>query len=532
MRATRLAGASAAALSLCLAIVSPVYAQTTATPVTTTPPTVPAKPAVDGAAPADADSQVVTIFGKRRTQQSEAERTRLSTTSANSCGFMNDYNSANDDVTQQYLQSFYGTDTTTSNLSVGIDSSDPNSAGNSVDSSDPNAAGSSFKDTAPFGDASQDNSANSNTLQGLQAPGLSVAAGACGPSDKAFAAGINYIARHDHTLTDAFKAFDAKDYPRALELFKIAYGKVKGNDEGAFMVGKMYLNGVGTKPDATQAIVWLRKVAEAKFVVGQDEMKFDPADPLNMNTRVDATMTLARIYMVGFGVPKDARAARSWYAKADDFGYIPASHLMGQIYAGGYGGEKNAAKAFKAFKKAAEAGYGPSEYEVGVAYYAGMYGVTIDKKTGAQWLLEASKTGHADALYSVGRMYDLGETLPADPQKALVYYKEAALKSQPEAEEAMGTYFYTGEIVGKDLVMARKWFSEAARGGDADAMFNLGAMYALGEGGGKDVAVAYVWFKLAEASGLEKATAAANEIAAKLTPEERARAESVLHPAK
>ncbi|MBW8734753.1 MAG: sel1 repeat family protein, partial [Asticcacaulis sp.] len=203
----------------------------------------------------------------------------------------------------------------------------------------------------------------------------------------------------------------------------------------------------------------------------------------------------------------------------------------GQIYENGYAGEKSLGKAIAYYKKAGIVGYAPSEYALGVIYYNGGDGVTQDKKAAADWLYQAAKRGNANALFAIGRMYDLGEAMPADQQKAIVYYKEAALKGQPDAQNALGLFFYTGEIVGKDLIAARKWFIQAAKGGNADAMFNLGVMLANGEGGEKDMAVAYVWFKLAEDSGLEKAGAAAREIDGKLTPEEKGKANELLHPA-
>ena len=474
----------------------------------------PAPPAADSTPP----PQNVTIFGKKR-RPGDPTRTQLDNRSAESCGFMNGYDPVNDDVVQDYLQSFYGTN---DNANQTPD----------TDQTDPNLPGNHFKDTAPFGDASQDNAANTNTLPGMQVGPGGVAnmpdrAGPCGPSDKAFAAGRNFIARRDTSLKEAFAAFDATDYPKALDLFHKSYTKM-GYDSAALMEGKMYLAGMGTKADTAQAIIWLRKVTDARFSP-LDVLRFNPDDPTYMNTRIDAAMTLAKIYTVGLGVPRDPQAARRWYMKADDFGYMPATHTVGQIYEYGYAGEKNLSRAVPYYKKAATAGYAPSMYALGELYLSGD-GVTADPKQGAQWLLEAAKRGHADALYAVGNMYDLGSVLPHDAQKAVVYYKEAALKEQADAQDAIGLMFYTGEGVGQDLPAARKWFDLAARQGQADAMFNLGAMLANGQGGDKNLMLAYVWLKLAQESGADKAGPAAMALEAKLTPDEGVKAEAVLKP--
>lgn len=513
---SRLSGCIAvAALVLAVPVALQTYAQDT-TPKTAAQS---GQASSSAAASSSEDTQTITLFGKKR-KPGDPTQARIDTQSASSCGFMNTYNSANDPMVQNYLQSF-GADDNDSSLPP------------DTNPSDPNGAGTNFKDNSPYGNASQDNAANANTLAGMQV-GPSGAlntpdqAGACGPSDKAFAAGRNYIARNDTSLRDAFAAFDAKDYAKALILFKKSYDKM-GYDAAALMEGKMYLAGLGTPRDVKQAIIWLKKVAEGKYDGGQS---FNPDDPDYMSGRSDAAMTLAKIYMTGNGVPRDSKEAKHWYSKADEFGFIPATHLMGEIYEYGYAGEKSLPKAVSYFKKAGTVGYAPSQYELGVILYNGGDGVAQDPKQAAQWLLEAAKRGHPGALYAVGRMYDLGEILPQDSQKAIVYYKEAALKGQPEAENAMGLYFYTGEIVAKDLVIARKWFELAAKQGEADAMFNLAVMLANGEGGPKDMAVAYVWLRLAEKSGLEKAGPAAKELEGKMTPEERARADSVLTPKK
>lgn len=474
-----------------------------------------------------AQSPAVTIFSKRAPRRQPA-RAVIGTRSASSCGFMDTTNSANDEALQDYLTGFYGEDANQME-----EQSQPTDPGGNDDTPQ-SPASKTFRDTSPYGDASRDPSVQGAAPAGSSGPNgpgaqLTPGSASCGPSDIAFAAARSQIARHDHSLADAYAAFEAKDYPKALAMFKASYDKM-GFDVAALMEGKMYMAGLGTPRDMDKGIAWLKKAAEAPFDPKM-AIRFNPDDPDYMNSRIDAAMTLAKIYVAGFHVKRSPADAKSWYLKADEFGFVPASHIVGQIYENGYAGEKNLPKAVTYFKKAGLVGYAPSEYELGVIYYNGGDGVAQDKKVAADWFYQAAKRGHRDALYAIGRMHDLGDTLAADPQKAIVYYKEAALKGQPEAENALGLYFYTGEMVGKDLVTARKWFIAAAKGGNADAMFNIGVMMANGEGGSKDLVAAYVWFRLADEMGLEKGAAAAKELEARLTPEEKAKAEALLKPA-
>jgi TPR repeat protein len=53
-----------------------------------------------------------------------------------------------------------------------------------------------------------------------------------------------------------------------------------------------------------------------------------------------------------------------------------------------------------------------------------------------------------------------------------------------------------------------------------------------GEGGPKDLAMAYVWFSLAKSAGHASADAALKAVAPKLAPQDRAKADAILNPAK
>lgn len=519
-------GATSVALGIVLALAASVAAAQTgqATQAQSSDPA----PVQSGSSASSATSSpTITIFSKRNLRRSPA-RAVIGTRSASSCGFMDTTNSANDEAVQDYLTGFYGEDANEME-----EQSAPTDPGGNDDTPQ-SPASRTFRDTSPYGDASRDPAIQGAAPAGLGTPGSPGASqtpssATCGPSDIAFAAARSQIARHDHSLADAYAAFDARDYPKALALFKASYNKM-GYDVAALMEGKMYVAGLGTPRDMEKGIDWLKKATEGKFDPTTQAIRFSPDDPDYMNSPTDAAMTLAKIYVVGYGVPRNPAEAKRWYLKADAYGFVPASHIVGQIYENGYAGEKNLPKAVTYFKKAGIVGYAPSEYELGVIYYNGGEGVAEDKKLAADWLYQAAKRGNANALFAVGRMYDLGEGVATDTQKAVVYYKEAALKGQPDAQNALGLFFYTGEIVGKDLPTARRWFIEAAQGGNADAMFNIGVMMANGDGGAKDMAMAYVWFKLAEEVGLEKAGAAVKELDGKLTVEEKAKAEALLHP--
>jgi TPR repeat protein len=423
--------------------------------------------------------------------------------SASSCAFMDPLRRANDPVTLAYRRDF-GLDAPLSDDVVRISALAPDGdASNTIDSSGIDKHG------------------------GMPAPLAGPKTRGCTVADVRFAAGRNHIARKDKTLALGFEAYDNSDYARALQLFETAWNKI-GYDEAALMLARQHLYGRGTPKDGAAAVAWLEKVDNKPYAPG-DRMRFDPAQPDAMTPRVEAAFMLARMYDRGIGVARDPARARAWYDKAAGYGFVPALDILGERALAGTDGPRDPVRALSQLKEAADAGYPAAQFHLARAYYDGD-GVPRDLATAHAYFDAAARAGMPAALFAAGRMLDLGEGVKADPARAIVYYKDAALKGDRDARFALGTYFYSGEVVGKNLATARQWFGAAAREGQPDALFNLGAMVAHGEGGAKDPAMAYVLFTLAQQAGHDGAGAALQAIAPTLTPEERTRADAVLHP--
>lgn len=457
---------------------------------TAEPPAAPATPAlapvqVQGKRPRLVDPAVI-----------EAAKSKiLSRNLASSCAFMSGYSAADDDVVLAYLNGFAGDDATER-----------------------------INDRAPEGDASRAPAAAASE----PAAGEAAVAG-CGRSDRAFAAGRNAILRKDKSLLQAFEAAQAEDYATARRLFETAWTKI-GYEEAALMLGKLSLLGLGAPRDAAQARRWLREVVDARYDPQRDRLRFDPAQPETINARVEAALLLAKLHLGGQGLPRDPSAVRQWYAKAQDFGFLPAAYTLAMADLAGYGGEGSPRRALQRLAEPAEAGHVPSLVQIGKLHYLGAEGVPVDLPRAGAYFVAAAKAGHAEAHYLVGRMYDLGEGVAADPARALVHYKEAALKGQVDAQNALATSLYRGQGVAQNLETARKLFTVAASKGQPDAMFNLAAMALRGEGGPTDLVQAYAWMSLAQRLGHEQAAVALPVLANRLSPAQRAQAEALLQP--
>jgi hypothetical protein len=436
----------------------------------------------------------------------------LSRNYASSCAFMSGYSAADDDATLAYMRDFGLLD----------------SASNDAER---------FSDLSPDGNAKTGN-AGSAMPDSVAEVGLSKddpmkPSTACAGTDRRFAAGRNWIARKDKSLTQAFDAYEAGHYTEARSRFEEGWNKL-GYEESALMLGRLHLLGLGVPASTPKAIEWLRQVVDARYDPVRDRLRFDPQKPDIINTRVEAALLLARIHLAGLGIRRDPAEAYRWWSKALDFGFEPAGTLLGQAELNGLGTTRDPARALAHLKAAAEAGHVPALYLLGQLYHHQLPrqpdGIPLDLQRAGAYYGAAAKAGHADALYAAARVLDLGEGVPAAPERALVLYKDAALKGHADAQNALATFFYRGEVVPQNLATARQLFQAAAQRRQPEAMFNLAVMLAQGQGGDKDLAAAYAWCTLAKSLGHAQAATALPALAAKLSPEDRARADAMLTP--
>ncbi|MEO6278235.1 tetratricopeptide repeat protein [Roseateles sp.] len=461
-------------------------------------------------APAQAPAEVQSLGAVKVTGQRNrpidpsaviaAKNKVLSSQFASSCGFMGGYSAADDDVTLAYLRGFGSLDE-------------------------------DFGDLAPDGGAATPAASASSPAAGEISSTPSVA---CSGSDRRFAAGRNWIARKDKSLTQAFDAYEAGNYVEARARFEEGWKKL-GYEEAAMMLGRLHLLGLGTPASRPKAIEWLNEVINARFHPVNDRLRYDPQKPDQINTRIEATLLLARTYLSGKGAERNPQEALRLWRKALDFGFEPANTLIGQAQLSGVGTAVDGPKAVESLKAAAAAGHAPAMLLLGQLYHHRVPnqppGIPLDLERAGAYYSAAARAGNIEATYAAARMLDLGEGTTRAPEKAVVLYKEAAVKGHVEAQNALATFFYQGEVVPQNYATARQLFQAAARGRQPDAMFNLAVMLAQGQGGDKDMAAAYAWCTLAKAQGHEQAAAALPVLEARLSADDKARAEAMLKPA-
>ena len=308
--------------------------------------------------------------------------------------------------------------------------------------------------------------------------------------------------------------------------------------DASYYLGWIMSNNETTKDD-TEAAGWYEKAVKE-------------GDIYAMNN-------LANMYQVGQGVSQDYEKAMQLYKQAADGGNSNAMRNIGCNYElGECGLEIDLKKALKCFKKAQKNGYddieediqrvlktiyeiannyrtGDNGYEkneeeavknyklvaededagkqsvVDASYYLGWImsnnETTKDDTEAAGWYEKAVKEGDIYAMNNLANMYQVGQGVSQDYEKAMQLYKQAADGGDSRAMNQIGYNYQLGECGQKiDFEKAIKWYKKAAENGNSTAMDNLGCNYEFGECGLQiDLKEALKWYKKAQENGYDDA---------------------------
>lgn len=183
--------------------------------------------------------------------------------------------------------------------------------------------------------------------------------------------------------------------------------------------------------------------------------------------------------------------------------------------------------AVTSFKAAAGRGHAAAAYALGLAYSSGR-GVERDLQIAATWLNTAADLGDSRAQFLAGVNFSTGAGVERDLTRAAGYWEKAAMQGHPRAQYLLAQAYADGSGVGKDVAWAAMWYGKAARQGHRDAQFSYGVLRATGRGLPRDRDDGFVWISLASSGGHTQAEEVRRSLAAKLTKDERARAEITL----
>jgi TPR repeat protein len=151
----------------------------------------------------------------------------------------------------------------------------------------------------------------------------------------------------------------------------------------------------------------------------------------------------------------------------------PLSCLLGALLATAAAGVCRADEAASvgfdpaALQAQAEAGDAEAQFKIGTLYHAG-YGVTQDYLAARRWLQRAADRGYADAQCELGVLYQTStyaDTAPADLPDAVGWYAKAAAQENGCGQFALAALYDSGQGVPKDPQRAHALYAKAASHG-------------------------------------------------------------------
>ena len=104
-----------------------------------------------------------------------------------------------------------------------------------------------------------------------------------------------------------------------------------------------------------------------------------------------------------------------------------------------------------------------------------------------------AEQGNVASQYNLGYLYDNGQGVRQDFDKAVEWYQKAAEQGLMEAQYNLALKYENGRGVRQDFTKAFKLYQKAAEQGDSSSQLNLGYMYYTGKGVRQDFGKAKEW---------------------------------------
>ena len=328
--------------------------------------------------------------------------------------------------------------------------------------------------------------------------------------------------------------------------------------EAQYELSRIYSRGIGTEASNDDALLWLEKAAS--------------------NNHVRAQYFLAVAYESGRGIEANQGLAVDWYTRAAENGLPIAMRNLGTLYLQGEAVSQNVEEGLRWLTQAADRGDASAMSNLGMAYATGM-GVEQNDEKAVEWYHKASENGLGRAKVALGSFLEQGRGIEPDLDRAIRLYQDA-LETRDAAQGAMrlGQLAAAGTLDGKiapqravpwatfaaqngdtpseTWLLAQgeagmreaqsalaalylsdpedaersatgaQWLQKAATNGDPQAQAQLGEMHMTGTLVELDYVAAHKWVNIAATLGSSKAAELRETLAALMTPEQVAEAQT------
>jgi TPR repeat protein len=175
------------------------------------------------------------------------------------------------------------------------------------------------------------------------------------------------------------------------------------------------------------------------------------------------------------------------------FGNTKAQTTLGQLYEKGYGVEQDIDEAIFWYGQASLQGEHWAKVKLADLYSKDSKKYNLAK----QYFHELANSGELYAQMRLAQMYEQGFIVEKNVQKALYWYKQAAMQGNKNAKMWLGDY-YIKQDSPYEQKKAIAYFEDLAKSGNLYAQQYLGYIYITGKGASKDYTKAMYWFKKAQ----------------------------------
>ncbi len=283
----------------------------------------------------------------------------------------------------------------------------------------------------------------------------------------------------------------ASNETKAFELY--LFDALCGSVDSCFDVANCYYNGIGTKLDKQQAIVWYEKAclngsfhSFSALMVAYKECEIDEWESKFFNIATKAAdegycagMTyLYNCYIDGIGTEKNPEKALSYLRRAADGEYFAACIELGRCYCFGENGvEQNSAKAVSLWNIASDNGNAQAKHNLGMLYSVGADGVEKNTELAVKFLTEASDLGYVESHKKLAVAYYENGFAETNYEKARKYFLRSYECGDIDSAVILGIIYTEGKGVEPDSQKAAEYFTFAAENGNAKSYVMLGSIY-------------------------------------------------------
>ena len=314
-----------------------------------------------------------------------------------------------------------------------------------------------------------------------------------------------------------------QSFQEATRLFFLAASK--GDVESQFQLGMLLKSGRGGQMSIETGMEWLVRAAKGDHHRAQ--------------------LALARAYLEGEWVERDHDQGVAWLRRAVDADHPPAIYYLATLYDAAELIPDDPSEARRLFERAAAAGYPEAQVWMGryfereahpdhpaaLAQYRlaaaqgdadGHFGVarihldrlvrTPNTQEGLRHLYAAAELGHADAHYTLGRMYGRG-ALPGGGAQAVTHFQRAAQLDHADAMYELGLAHYQGTgPLSRNHAAAADWWRRAAQRGHVESQYAFALLHLTGAGVQRNPGVAFALANVAAAQGHSDAASVRDEL--------------------